>query len=125
MSGIKYLLDTNALISFLQGNPNLSHLTGFSSCGISIISVLEFLSFTHLEERDKKVFFESIETIEVIEVKLNDLELINTITHLRKNNRIKLPDAIIAGTAIYNNAVLISNDKGFTKIPSLQIAAFN
>lgn len=124
MNGIKYLLDTNALISFLQGNPNLGYLNGFSLCGISIISVLEFLSFSQLEQQDKKLFFESIETIEVIEVKLNDRALIDIITNLRKNNKIKLPDAIIAGTAIYNNAVLITNDKGFTKIPSLQTTGF-
>lgn len=124
MSGIKYLLDTNALISYLQGNPNLSHLTGYSLCGISIVSVLEFLSFSKLKETDKELYFASIETIEVIEVALNDLNLINTITDVRKSNKIKLPDAIIAGTAIYSNAVLITNDKGFSKVSSLQTAGF-
>jgi len=124
MSGIKYLLDTNALISFLQGNPNLSHLTGSSLCGISIVSVLEFLSFSQLEEGHKKLFFQSIETIEVIEVRVNDVGLINTITDVRKSNKIKLPDAIIAGTAIYNNAVLITNDKGFSKVSSLKTESF-
>lgn len=122
--GVNYLLDTNALISFLQGNPALKYLQNFSSFAVSIVSVLEFLSFSKLEETDKELFFEFLETIEVIEVKFSDLQLINIITELRKNSKIKLPDAIIAGTAISNNAVLLTNDKAFTKIPLLKIEAF-
>lgn len=117
-------MDTNALISFLQGTPNLSYLTGSSLCGISIVSVLEFLSFSQLEETDKKLFFQSIETIKVIEVILSDVSLINTIADVRRSNKIKLPDAIIAGTAIYNNAVLVTNDKGFSKVSSLKTESF-
>ena len=124
MSGIRYFLHTNALISFLQGNPGLNYLRGFSSFGISIISILEFFSFAKLEETDKKLFFELIETIKVIEVRLDNFLLINTIADIRKTNRIKLPDAIIAGTAIENNAVLSTNDKGFSKIPLLKTEGF-
>ncbi len=122
--GLNYLLDTNALISFLQGNPALKYLKSFYSFAISIVSILEFLSFSKLEETDKKLFFEFIETIEVIKVRLSNLQLINTITELIKNNKIKLPDAIIAGTAISNNAVLLTNDKAFSKIPFLKIEVF-
>ncbi len=124
MNRIKYLLDTNALISFLQGNPKLGELTSSASLGISIISVLEFLSFTSIKEPDKKLLLDFIQKIEVIELKIDNLQLLDTITDIRANFKVKLPDAIIAGTAIYKNAILITNDKDFAKISMLKIQAF-
>lgn len=47
--------------------------------------------------------------------------LIDIIASIRTSYKIKLPDAIIAATAIYKNAVLISNDKDFEKITSLKV----
>ena len=124
MNGIKYLLDTNALILFFQGNPKLKFISFTPSLGISIISIIEFLSFTDLNKADKDLLYDFIAKIEVAELKKDDNLLINTITEIRAIYRLKLPDAIIAGTAIYNNAVLITNDKAFSKIPSLKIATF-
>jgi len=125
MNGIKYLLDTNALISFLQGNPKLIELTSRTSLGIFIISVLEFLSFTGIKEPDKKLFLDFISKIDVTELASDNLQLLDIITDIRANFKVKLPDAIIAGTAIYKNAVLITNDKDFAKIYTLKIRDFN
>ena len=33
----------------------------------------------------------------------------------------KLPDAIIAATAIKNKVILVSADKGFDKVPNLEL----
>lgn len=123
MSGIKYLFDTNALISFFQGNPALSHFAS-QPLGISIITVLEFLSLPEIDETDTKLLFAFLNEIQVLELKKDNLQLIETISKLRINSRIKLPDAIIAGTAIENNAVLIINDKGFSRISFLQTTSF-
>lgn len=125
MSGIKYLLDTNALISFLQGNSKLGVLTSSASLGISIISVLEFLSFTGLKESDKLLLLDFIQKIEVIELKTDNLQLLDTITDIRANFKVKLPDTIIAGTAIYKKAILITNDRDFVKVPLLKIQDFS
>lgn len=125
MNGIKYLLDTNPLISFLQGSPKLWELTSFASLGISIISILKFLSFTSIKEPDKKLFLDFIQKIEVIELKIDNLQPLDTITNIRANFKVKLPDAIIAATAIYKNAVLITNDKDFVKIYMRKIQEFN
>ncbi|WP_184544848.1 PIN domain-containing protein [Mucilaginibacter sp. FT3.2] len=41
---------------------------------------------------------------------------------IRKSFNLKLPDAIIAATAITSKLILISNDRdGFNKIPSLKL----
>ena len=39
---------------------------------------------------------------------------------IRKSRKIKLPDAIIAATAIIHDLTLVSNDKGFKGIPNLK-----
>ncbi len=49
-------------------------------------------------------------------------EVVDTCIQLRKNNKIKLPDAIIAATALVNNLVLISrNIADFKNIKDLQV----
>ena len=124
MSGIKYIFDTNALISFFQGNPGLQHFI-FEPIGISIISVLKFLSFPNINAAAKELLFDFLKEVEVFELKKDNEALISIITALRIESKIKLPNAIIAGTAMYNNAILITTDKGFSKIPLLQTAGFN
>ena len=47
-------------------------------------------------------------------------EIITKTAEMRKNIKIKLPDAVIATTAIINDLILVSdNDKDFGKIPYL------
>lgn len=46
------------------------------------------------------------------------------IIDLRKQYRLKLPDAMIAATAIYSNLPLITVDKQFGKISSLNIILY-
>ena len=47
--------------------------------------------------------------------------LSNKIIEIRNLYKLKLPDAIIAASAIVNNAVLPTADKGFRKIEELQL----
>jgi len=44
---------------------------------------------------------------------------------LRKNYRIKLPDAIIAASAIVNKTSLMSNDKQLSKIEELKLISID
>ena len=107
MNGTRYLFDTNAIIALLKGNSRLDNLLLQADwIATSIINVLEFLSFSYLNETDKKVFYEFISRIRVIPVSDKDRNVLETIAELRIFQHLKLPDAIIAGTAINNNAVL-------------------
>ena len=46
------------------------------------------------------------------------------IVQLRKKNKTKLPDAIIAASSITKKLPLFTADKGFAKIPGLNIVLF-
>jgi predicted nucleic acid-binding protein len=123
MSGVKYILDTNALISFFQGNAALGFLTS-APVGISVISILEFLSFPAIDETAKSFLFAFAEEVEVFNLNKDDRKLMETVSSLRIKYKIKLPDAIIADSAINSKAILITNDKDFSKIPPLKTATF-
>jgi tRNA(fMet)-specific endonuclease VapC len=123
MSGNRYFLDTNAIIYLLQNeSSNLLNLLNSSSwVGISIISQIEFLSFSKLSKDDKHLFNSFVQHVEVIEVLSSNIRLIDDIIKLRKNYSIKLPDAMIVGSAIYSNSVLISNDNELYKIKEVVV----
>lgn len=119
--GLRVLLDTNAVIALLKGNKNiLDKIEGIDNIAISVISHDEFLSFSNLSEIDKLLFSKFKEQIEVIDVNTQNTVLIKTIILIRKTYKLKLPDAIIAASAITSDALLITADQDFSKISELQ-----
>ena len=116
------MLDTNAIIAFLKGEFSVVELVSKADdIGISVISQLEFLAFEGLTQKDKIVFSKFCERIQVYELNPNNLELMEIIIIIRKKYKLKLPDAIIAATAIVDNAVLITDDKVFSLIQELKV----
>ncbi|MCC7505231.1 MAG: type II toxin-antitoxin system VapC family toxin [Saprospiraceae bacterium] len=121
----RFLLDTNAVIALLKGNDNIAFiLTDANWVGISVITELEFLSFPDLSVKDESIFNQFISRVEVLGVDSQNPAFIGTIIQIRKQNKIKLPDAIIAATALYQQATLISNDDVLFKIPDLLVRKF-
>lgn len=54
--------------------------------------------------------------------KVAHVEEINKLTiQLKQQNRVKLPDALIAATAIYYNLPLLTFDKDFSQIKSIDL----
>ena len=89
---------------------------------VSIISKIEFLSYPNLSEADLLIFNKFLNRVELVELNDNkENNIIETIILLRKKYRIKLPDSIIAASAITNNATLVTADKDFQKIAELKI----
>jgi predicted nucleic acid-binding protein len=118
--GQKFLIDTNSLIDFQTRKIPHDGL-GFiaktidDSFIISFITYIEFLGYKDVSQSMEN--FIALATI--IEV---NKPIINQTILLRKAYRIKLPDAIIAATAIVHNLTLIShNTKDFVNIKGLPI----
>jgi hypothetical protein len=117
--GTKYLLDTNAVIDFsVLKLPNKAYkkLTSIidSSPQISIISKIELLSLSTVP-RQIIIF-----TDQALIIPLDDHVVDKTI-ELRKKYKIKLPDAVIAATAIQHDLTLIThNVDDFRKISTLK-----
>jgi predicted nucleic acid-binding protein len=108
----RYLLDTNAVIALLQNNPTLlTQLEAAEWVAISIVTYLEFLSFSNLDRHDRALFLEFAARIDVLDLKIEQTSLIDRILELRSQNRLKLPDAIIASTSIEYAATLLTHDR--------------
>ena len=117
MSGIKILADTNAIIYHLAGNQKIETILNNNLIYISSITYAELLSkqLSPTEEIVLKEYFSSIHIIHT-----NDL-ICEIAAGLRKNFKIKLPDAIIAATSFFLNIPLITFDDVFYKIDDLKI----
>ena len=121
MSGNEVLLDTNAVGFFLDdikfAKKNLNPKVKIS---ISIITQLEFLSNPELTPKNKFLFDEFTELIKIYPMSRENKILITQVVSIRKKYKLKLPDAIIAATALANNATLISADTVFSKVHNLK-----
>ena len=82
---------------------------------------LEFKFFPNLTPQDKELFDTFASMINVFDLCATDIILKNKIVELRNTYRLKLPDAIVAATAIINNIVLVTADSDFKKIKELQL----
>jgi predicted nucleic acid-binding protein len=123
--GIKYLWDTNTAIYYLQqhfpaeAEKFIDDLLTEQQPVISAITEIELLCWKTATEKDLEVLHNFITDALVIEleqpIKLKTAEL-------RKAYKIKLPDAIIAATAIaYDLTLLTRNTVDFTNIIGLKI----
>ncbi len=127
MSGkLRAVLDTNAVVSLLAGNHSLSRkLEQAEYVGISIITYLEFLAFDGLADTDRACFEAFCKRINIESLTIDEEGslLLQKTLELRSHYRLKLPDAIIGATALFRNALLITNDTHFSTIPALTIEA--
>jgi len=118
MSGNKFLLDTNAVLYILSGDDTLSDFTFEKELYNSIITEMELLAYKNITLPDKKILENFLEELIIInidnKVKLNAIEV-------KKASNMKLPDSIIAGTAIALKLPLITSDRQFKTIDGLNL----
>jgi predicted nucleic acid-binding protein len=117
----KYLMDTNAVIDYLDNKlpDNIANLIDRINIQISVITRMELLSWHKATGKQIKVLQEFINGSNVIS--LEEIIILKTI-ELRKQYKIKLPDAIIAAMALASQMDLIShNVSDFIKIPGLKV----
>lgn len=125
MNGHKYLLDTNAIVALLQGEPALLALLNNAQwIGICVISQIEFLAFSGLTSSDKQLFTQFLQRVEVIGLDASQTNIIEQTIKLRLKYRLKLPDAIIAATALHKQASLVTADKELTKVSEITVIAW-
>jgi predicted nucleic acid-binding protein len=124
MANTQYLIDTNAGIDYLGEALPISGMVFMDQIidngyNLSVISRIELYSYSKLSDRDKGIL--DIFTSNSFSLNIND-EIIEQTIKLRKTFKTKLPDAIIAATAIVNNFTLIThNIKDFKNIQNLSI----
>lgn len=118
-----YLIDSNVIIGYLDNKIPTSGMQFLNividdSPTISVINKIEVLRFNSLDESTYQTLVEFVN--ECLVLNLND-NIINLTISICKNNRIKLPDAVIAAIALANNLILLTrNTTDFKTINNLK-----
>jgi len=109
-------IDTNIIIRLLSGDKKCLDIIHKRILVISFITEIELLSWPGLTHEDEIILNSFMSDCFITNV---TEELKKTTIELRKNFRLKIPDAIIAATAITKNLTLFSADDIFKRIPQL------
>ncbi|MBF0287141.1 MAG: type II toxin-antitoxin system VapC family toxin [SAR324 cluster bacterium] len=124
-SAMSYLIDTNILIYFFNGSlaeESRKRVTEMmkQAFHVSIISKMEFLGFDRfsVEERQKAGMFLSNARV----LGLEDA-IVDRVIQMKQEKKIKLPDAVIAATAIHHDLTIVTrNSKDFK---GLELSVYN
>lgn len=115
MNGIKYLADTNCFIYLLDENPLILPFA-IDGWAFSYITEIELLCKKGMTSHEDVLIREMLSTC----YKINHSQLLtDLIITLKRNNNIKLPDAIIAASAQLLQLPLLTADKGFAKLDDI------
>lgn len=121
--GQQYLIDSNAVIDFLSGKLPEKGLSFMNQVindipNLSVITKIEVLGYKTTPPVFKLLtdFFNDSTVVGISD------DIVEQTIEIRRNHKIKTPDAIIAATAIVSNYALITrNVKDFTKIVGLDL----
>ncbi|MBI3480072.1 MAG: PIN domain-containing protein [Nitrosomonadales bacterium] len=112
---MKYVLDTNTLI-YLQGG-KLAERLPVGAYAYSVISEIELLSWPEIQPEQEHIWRGLLATLHRVEV---DASVRETAIRLRRERRLKLPDALIAASAFSLDATLLTNDQRLLTLPGLR-----
>ncbi len=119
--GKEYLIDTNSVIDYLDNKlPDKANelIDGIDS-KISVITRMELLAWPGASEQQTLILNEFINASEVFAL---EEPVIQKAIEIRKAHKTKLPDAIIAATALVNEFTIITrNIKDFDKIEGIEV----
>lgn len=112
MSGIKYLLDTNCILGLLKATPEVLDMVSrrtllASECAYSAITRMELLGYPGITAAEEQLIVDRLSkfTYRAITIEIDD-----GVIALRRARKVKLPDAIIAATAIHHGLELLTFD---------------
>jgi predicted nucleic acid-binding protein len=109
---VKALFDTNILVDYLNAVPEArTELRRYTDKAVSIITWMEVMvGADQALEAATRSFLKGFAVVAV------DERIAERAVHLRRNNRIKLPDAVIWATAQVHAMLLVTrNTKDFPK----------
>ena len=113
MSGVKFLLDTNYILGLFKSQPVvLEELElrkiGISECAYSAITRIELLGFQEISREEESLIRQKLERLTYLPLSraIEDVTI-----NLRQTRKIKLPDAVIAATALFAGIELLTLDK--------------
>lgn len=121
MNGNNYLLDTNIILYLLGGDKVLADILNTKAPYVSYITEMELLGSPQITSVEQKKIEKFLSACFIIEM---NLHIKQSAILIRRNTGLKLPDSIIAASAEYLGILLLTADKDFNKLKSLNILQY-
>ncbi len=121
MSGNKLVLDTNAVLYLLSGDETLADFLFEKQLYISIITEMELLACKNITTTEQQQVANFLSELTVINI--NEGIKISTIK-IKKRLNLKLPDSIIAATAMWLKLPFVTSDKQFKQVAELNLVYY-
>jgi predicted nucleic acid-binding protein len=118
MNGISVFADTNPLVYLLDGKSEVAEFLDGKQVWISFITELELFGKRGLSEQEISAINELVDNCFVSDINSHIKSLTK---QLLQQYKLKIPDAIIAATALYLDLPLLTADSGFRKIHELKL----
>lgn len=118
MNGVDLFVDTNVLISLAEGKKGFDQYLEGNNIFVSVISEIELLGWHKITTHQKQFFTKLLEDCSIVGLisPVKELSI-----ELKQKHKIKLPDAVIAGSALHLDIPLLTLDRGFEKIKNLNL----
>ncbi|MCF8256738.1 MAG: type II toxin-antitoxin system VapC family toxin [Flavobacteriales bacterium] len=119
----EYLTDTSAVIKYLNGTFPKAGLAFLdmvvdAGCVLSFVSEIELLAWNPPKKADLLIYSEFVQGSTIIGI---DKRVVRKTIEIRKAFGLKLPDALIAATAMtYDRTLVADNDRDFLKVDGLK-----
>jgi len=109
-------IDTNIVIRAFNGNEECKNIISNKLSVVSVMIEIELLTWPRLDFEEYNLLSSFLSECFIISI---SREIKESAISIRKNYNLKVPDAIIAATAITKNLTLFSADDIFKRIPQL------
>jgi predicted nucleic acid-binding protein len=118
MNGTEWLLDTNVVIGLLKQQAAAialieTHQFDLSKAAVSQITRMELLGFPNLAPEEEAAILDLLSNCRVL---LIDEAVERQAIRLRRTSHCKLPDAIVAATALVHRLTLLTLDQRLEKL---------
>lgn len=118
MNGAKCLLDTNVVIGLLKQHAKAielidTHKLDLNQLAISQITRMELLGYPDLPQAEEQQIQRFLQSCQVLFI---DEAVEQRAIQLRRHANCKLPDAIIAATALVHQLTLLTLDERLSKL---------
>lgn len=125
MNGIDYLLDTNFILGLLKSSPDTLALINerqikSHQCAYSAITRMELLGFPGITRAEESLIQDKLARLTYLPITLmvEDIAI-----RLRRTRKVKLPDAIIAASALVVGAEVLTFDRQLLNIVAEELAS--
>jgi len=113
---MRVVIDTNLLIDLAAGDKTVAAALDQLEIFVSIVTSIEFLCWPKLTDAGVPIAEKLLDQYQTEDI---GRSIRDKAAYIKRTFGLKLPDAVIAATAMHLKAPLLTRDKGFQKVAKL------